>query len=56
MAGEHSCSVTSGAGWEPGASIQMDLSGSLHEPPTGTTLPNTMGGTSLLSFQTSQAQ
>lgn len=51
-----------GAGrWEPWASIQMnhrgsDLSGSLHQQPTDTTLPNTVGGTLLLSFQMSQAQ
>lgn len=33
-----------------------DLSGSLHQQPTDTTLPNTVGGTLLLSFQMSQAQ
>lgn len=33
-----------------------DLSGSLHEQPTDTTLPNTVRGTLLLSFQMSQAQ
>lgn len=48
-----------GGGWEPWTSIQMnteDLSGSLHEQPIDTTLPNTVGGTLLLSFQMSQAQ
>lgn len=46
-------------GWEPWASIQMnteDLSSSLHQQPTDTSLPNTVGGTLLLSFQMSQAQ